>query len=144
MRGRHWLSLPLAIPKLFLAIPKLRVNATLQTTSKPLLPMILVKTFFWPARSGESNWRSMQNFVRNLTNKFAHKGIIKNIVGDITEMNKTLPAYSPEIYTQKWNVKKKEKKERRKRERIKIGKEQNVKGNLLPGSLSCACPILQN
>ena len=87
----------------------------------------------------------MQNFVRNLTSKFAHKGIIKNIVGDITEMNKTLPAYGPEIYTQKWNVKKKkEKKERRKRERIKIGKEQNVKGNLLPGSLSCACPIPQN
>jgi len=29
-------------------------------------------------------------------------------------------------------------------ERKKVGKEQNVKGNLLPGSLSCACPIPQN
>ena len=59
----------------------------------------------------------MQNFVRNLTNKFAHKGIIKNIVGDITEMNKTLPAYGPEIYTQKWNVKKKKKKKKEGKER---------------------------
>lgn len=104
MRWRHWLSLPLAIPKLFLAILKPRVNATLQTTSKPLLPMILVKPFFLPARSGESNWRSTQSFVRNLTNKFSHKGIIKNIAGDITKMNKTLLIYGPEIYTQEWNV----------------------------------------
>ena len=139
MRGRHWLSLPLAIPKLFLAIPKLRVNATLQTTSKPLLPMILVKPFFWPARSGESNWRSMQNFVRNLTNKFAHKGIIKNIVGDITEMNKTLPAYGPEIYTQKWNVKKKKEKKRKKEKRENKNRERTKRQREPSSWLSFLC-----
>lgn len=39
-----------------------------------------------------------------MTNKFTHKGIIKNIAGDITEINKTLLVYGPEIYTQKRNV----------------------------------------
>ena len=45
----------------------------------------------------------MQSFVRNLTNKFIHERR-QNVAGDITERNKTLLMYGPDIYTQKWNV----------------------------------------